>query len=134
MRSEFADYSESEFDRHHPPIDTLSGGRARPPQTFLIVMRLIAVTSPYKRRVRSSRKELKSLREYLKQLREAKGLTMQELSEKLGITRQYYQMIESGERQRKMDIPIITGISKALGVPVEYIVNEESKIMEGVNA
>lgn len=74
------------------------------------------------------------MREYLKQLREAKGLTMQELSEKLGITRQYYQMIESGERQRKMDIPIITGISKALSVPVEYIVNEENKIMKGVNA
>ena len=56
MQSEFADYSVSEFDRHPPIIDTLSGGRARPPQTFLIVMRLIAVTSPYKRRVRSTRK------------------------------------------------------------------------------
>ena len=73
------------------------------------------------------------MREYLKHLREAKGLTMQELSKKLGITRQYYQMIESGGRQRKMDIPIITGISKALNVPVEYIVNEENKIMDDDN-
>lgn len=73
------------------------------------------------------------MRGYLKRLREAKGLTMQELSEKLGITRQYYQMIESGERQRKMDMLILTGISKALEVPVEQIINEENKIMKGAN-
>lgn len=69
------------------------------------------------------------MREYLKQLRESKGLTMQELSEKLGITRQYYQMIENGERQRKMDITLVKGLSVALNVSLEYIVQEENYIM-----
>lgn len=69
------------------------------------------------------------MREYLKRLREEKGLTAQELAEKLDISRQYYQMIENGERQRKMDITLVKGLSAALNVSLESIIKEESHIM-----
>lgn len=70
------------------------------------------------------------MREYLKKRREEKGYTMQELADKLNISRQYYQMIESGERQRKMDITLIAGISAALDLSAENIISEENKLTE----
>ena len=70
------------------------------------------------------------MRNYLKRLREERGLSMQELAEKLDISRQYYQMIESGERQKKMDITLVKGISSALNVSLESIIEEENRIME----
>ena len=70
------------------------------------------------------------VREYLKRLREQNGLSMQELADKLDISRQYYQMIESGERQKKMDITLVKGISTALNVSLESIIEEENRIME----
>lgn len=71
------------------------------------------------------------MREYLKRLREGKGLSMQEMAEKLDISRQYYQMIESGERQKKMDITLVKGISTVLNVSLESIIEEENHIMAG---
>lgn len=71
------------------------------------------------------------MREYLKRLREEKGLSMQEMAEKLDISRQYYQMIESGERQKKMDITLVKGISTVLNVSLESIIEEENRIMAG---
>lgn len=67
------------------------------------------------------------MREYLKKLREDKGLTSQEVADKIGITRQYYSMIESGERQRKMDITLAKSISMVFDVPFEQVVSEENK-------
>ena len=70
------------------------------------------------------------MREYLKKMREEKGRTLQDVADKIGITKQYYQMIESGERQRKMDITLIKSISSVFGIPLEQVVNEESKLTE----
>ena len=52
---------------------------------------------------------------------------MQEMADKLDISRQYYQMIESGERQKKMDITLAKGISVILSEPLEKIVREEER-------
>lgn len=70
------------------------------------------------------------MRDYLKQLREDRGLSMQDLADKLDISRQYYQMIESGERQKKMDITLVRGIATALNVSLESIIEEENRITE----
>lgn len=67
------------------------------------------------------------MRSYLKALREKKGISMQEMADKLDISRQYYQMIESGERQKKMDITLAKGISVILSEPLEKIVREEER-------
>ena len=66
------------------------------------------------------------MREWLYNLRTAKGLTMKELGEKLGISESYYFAIEKGERQKKMDIVLAAGLSAALDVPVADIILKDA--------
>ena len=70
------------------------------------------------------------MREYLKQLRAEKNMTMQEVADAFGITRQYYEMIESGDRQKKMDFTFITKISMLFGISIEQIAKYEQQIIE----
>ena len=70
------------------------------------------------------------MREYLKALRLKKGLTMQEVAERFGISKQYYEMIESGERQKRMDVTLLTKIAGLFEVSIESIVAEEQKLLD----
>ena len=51
---------------------------------------------------------------------------MQDVADKIGISRQYYQMIENGERQKKMDITLVKSIADIFGVTLETIINNEN--------
>lgn len=53
------------------------------------------------------------MREWLKTLRTEKGMTMKEVGEKLGVSESYYCMIEAGERQKKLDMMVASGLSRA---------------------
>ena len=44
------------------------------------------------------------MREWLKTMRTEQGMTMKDLSRKLGISESYYCAIENGERQKRMDL------------------------------
>lgn len=68
------------------------------------------------------------MREYLKALRLEAGFTLQDMADRFGISRQYYEMIESGDRQRKMDITLISKISDVFGIPMAEIVENERAI------
>lgn len=68
------------------------------------------------------------MRDYLRKLRENSHLSMQDIADKIGISRQYYQQIEAGERQKKMDITLVSAIANLFSVPIGDIVNEENKI------
>lgn len=72
------------------------------------------------------------MREYLKAMRAEKGLSMQEVADRLEISKQYYQLIESGERQQNMDITLAVKIAGVMGIPVERIIAEEQKRKEAV--
>ena len=65
------------------------------------------------------------MREWLKNLRVEKNLTMKEVSEKLGISESYYCTIEKGERQKRMDLSLATGIASLFNIPVDQIVAYE---------
>lgn len=65
------------------------------------------------------------MRQWLKNIRESKGISQQNVAEKVGITRQYYQLIEAGERQQKMDITLIAKLSQVLGVSMDQIIDNE---------
>lgn len=67
------------------------------------------------------------MRKYLKVLRAEKGLSMQDIADRIGISKQYYQLIESGERQQNMDITLAVKIASAFNIPVERIINEEKE-------
>ncbi|MCQ2173332.1 MAG: helix-turn-helix transcriptional regulator [Bacteroidales bacterium] len=69
------------------------------------------------------------MREYLKQMRIECGLTMEDAAEKIGISKQYYSMIEAGERQRNMDISLVSRIANVFGKTLEFIVAEEQKLV-----
>lgn len=70
------------------------------------------------------------MREYLKSLRKERGLSMQDVANKIGISRQYYHLIELGERQKKMDITLVKRIANVFGVPLETIIAYENIILE----
>lgn len=68
------------------------------------------------------------MRDYLISLRKEKGLTQKQLAVKLDISESYYNQIENGERQRRMDITVIDKLSAALGVSIAELVQAEKAI------
>ncbi|WP_294755381.1 helix-turn-helix transcriptional regulator [uncultured Ruminococcus sp.] len=69
-------------------------------------------------------------RDYLKELREERNMSMQLVADRIGISRQYYQLIEAGERQKKMDITLVIALSNLFDVAPELIINQEQKNIE----
>lgn len=67
------------------------------------------------------------MRDWLKDLRTKKKLTMKEIGSKLGISESYYCAIENGCRQKKMDMVLISGLSSVLGISVSKIVQLENE-------
>lgn len=68
------------------------------------------------------------MREYLKLLRESRNMTMQYVADKIGISRQYYQQIEAGERQKKMDITLLTKLSDLFCISLVDIAEKEKSL------
>ena len=64
-------------------------------------------------------------RVYLIDLRNKKGLTQLDISKSMGISESYYNPIEQGQRQKNMNIAISYGLSKALKVSVNTLVDKE---------
>ncbi len=73
-----------------------------------------------------SRKEVKNLRVWLKDLRIEKGLTMKEVGARLGISESYYCAIEAGDRQKKMDVTLAAGLAAVFGRPIAEIIALET--------
>jgi putative transcriptional regulator len=67
------------------------------------------------------------MRGYLKRLREKCGMTQQDVADKLGISYQYYSLIENGERQKNMDITLAAKIADVFGVEIGEIVRLEKE-------
>lgn len=68
------------------------------------------------------------MRRYLIELRNEHGYSQQDVADKLNISRQYYQMIESGERQKKMDISLASSIATLYGISVMDVEKFEKEI------
>ena len=68
------------------------------------------------------------MRQYLVSLRNEHGYSQQDVADKLNISRQYYQMIETGERQKKMDISLASGIATLYGISVMDVEKFEKAI------
>ena len=65
------------------------------------------------------------MREYLKQLRKKINFTQFDMSKALDISESYYCMIENGNRQRHLDLLLISKLSKIFNVSVEWIIEQE---------
>ena len=65
------------------------------------------------------------MRDWLKEKRAEKGMTMAEMAKRLDLSESYYSKIESGDRQRKMDIRLVSKLCKILDISIEEIISKE---------
>ena len=65
------------------------------------------------------------MRDWLREARQKKGMTMKQLADELHISESYYCSIENGNRQRDMDISLVCKISDALKIPIKQILRFE---------
>lgn len=76
----------------------------------------------------NERKEVNTLaREWMKKKREEKSMTMKEMAAKLDITEAYYSYIESGARQKVMDISLAAKLADIFSLSVQQIVELEAE-------
>ena len=68
------------------------------------------------------------MRQYLKKLREEKGLTQQETAAKMGIGQSYYSDIELAVKQADMNLSTMQKLSEVFDVEVSWIIEEENKL------
>lgn len=68
------------------------------------------------------------MRKYLISLRTEKGLTQKKIAQKLDISESYYNQIEKGERQKKMDITLLNRLSVVLEIPITVLIEYENKL------
>lgn len=72
------------------------------------------------------------MREYLKMIRIKKEKTQQYVANCAGITRQYYQMVENGERQHDISLELLQKLSTALSVPLDDLIQAENQYKQGL--
>ena len=61
------------------------------------------------------------MREWLRNARTKAGMSQQEAANKLELTRQYYAMIEKGERQKSLDILLAQKIGSLFNLTLDQI-------------
>ncbi len=67
------------------------------------------------------------MREWLKDLRNEKGLSQSEIAMELGMGQSYYAMIENGERQKDMSVSMAEKLAGVLDVPLTVILDNEKR-------
>ena len=60
-------------------------------------------------------------------LRVMNGMSQQETANALGISQTYYGYIETGERQKDLNLSLTNKIAELFDVSVEYIIEQENK-------
>lgn len=65
------------------------------------------------------------MRKYLIELRKKQNESQHDVAKSIGISRQYYAMIENGARQKKMDIVLVTALASHFNVPIDAIFSAE---------
>lgn len=68
------------------------------------------------------------MRYWLKELRENKGYTQQNVAESMGVTKQYYQQIEARDRQQKLNIETLQKIASLFNVSMDFIIQSENAL------
>lgn len=68
------------------------------------------------------------MRTWLQNARTKAGFTQQETADRLNLTRQYYTMIENGQRQKSLDILLAKKIGDLFGISLEQIAEYDSII------
>ena len=67
------------------------------------------------------------MRDWMRALRGAKGLTMKEAGAILGISESYYCTIENGVRKKELNVSLVSRLSELFDVSVAEIVAMETQ-------
>ena len=67
------------------------------------------------------------MRNYLALWRKEARFTQQNVADRLGISAQYYQLIESGQRQVKMDLLLAAQLAGLFDQPLEALFEQEAR-------
>lgn len=70
------------------------------------------------------------MREWLRDRRKAKGLTMKQLGKRLGVSESYYCAIEKGERKKELSLGMTAKLAQELETSVDEIVELEGGLDE----
>ena len=68
------------------------------------------------------------MRDWLKEARTKKGMTMKQVSDRLVCSESYYSLIEKGERQKPMDLAMAQKLGEIFGIPTKTIAEYENDI------
>ena len=74
------------------------------------------------------------MRTYLVKRRNELNLSQQDVANSIGISRQYFNSIENGTRQKKMDITLVAKRATALNLTVENIIHAEENWLKEQSA
>ena len=69
-------------------------------------------------------------RDYLKQLRTEAGMSMQDMGNALGISKQYYSLIEAGSSQKNMDLTLVRKIAALFDKPMTWVADQEQALWQ----
>ena len=72
------------------------------------------------------------MRNWLKELRTASGMTQEDVAKKLEISQHYYANIENGKRQADLNLSIMNKLSEIFDISIEQIAEYEAESKEGV--
>ena len=64
-------------------------------------------------------------RQYLVDLRSQRNESQQDVADGIGVSRQYYSLIEDGSRQKRMDIALAGMLAAHFQAPIASIVQRE---------
>lgn len=65
------------------------------------------------------------MRDWLKDARSEKQLTMKQAADQLGISESYYFLIERGERKQNLDLALVKKLGDVFGFSVQQIAEME---------
>lgn len=68
------------------------------------------------------------MRGWLAAARKENGMTQLEVAKKIDVSEAYYSYIESGDRQKKMDVALAAKLSVVFGIPVAEIIELENQV------
>lgn len=68
------------------------------------------------------------MRDWMIDARKNANLTQSQIASQLGISEGYYSYIESGERQKKMDITFAVKLAEVLGLPIQTVIDYEKSM------
>lgn len=66
------------------------------------------------------------VRKWIKELRKEKGMSQQNVADGIGVSQQYYNLIENGERKKELDISLVLKLASVFNVTVEFIIEQET--------